>query len=200
MDRSDWLDEIHFISDAAVSNRVLVILDFDVAIQETYLLPSLHTWLASLPPSSTNRIVLAPSTESMRDVSPRVVEFATVLELDTRWAEGIEKAAAELDSAGVEDWAARLPVSANKFQTTRNREHETHIRQLALNCGSEIPAEVACRFVSITTGLSEHVSHSRSVEIASAASLLPWIRLDRGEGMARILEEALRTTIGGVGG
>jgi DNA-binding transcriptional MerR regulator len=193
----DWKDSLDFISGAAQAARVLVIHDFEVAMQDTYLIPPLRSWLSSIRAESRNRVILTPAVASMDEVSPRVLECSILMPHDTSFFLELERLLVGLQAKHEDSWRTNSPAAALAFVESFNREYEQQLRQLASNCGAELPIEVAARFVSVSDGLGQLMGQQESARIASEVSLLPWLRSSRGEGAARIVEETLRTAFGG---
>ena len=74
---SDWKDGLAFLNEDSGVPRTLVIEDFDVALQEAYLVPPLIAWLTSIGANCANRVVLVPSKSDLMAVSPRVLELTS---------------------------------------------------------------------------------------------------------------------------
>jgi len=81
---SDWEDALKFVSDDSSNRRILVISDFDVAIQEAYLIPGLISFLNSTP-NASNRILLVPSKLDKTAVCQRLWEFCVHFDVADTW-------------------------------------------------------------------------------------------------------------------
>jgi len=197
IDGRDWKDSLDFISGAAEAARVLVLHDFEVALQDAYLIPALRSWSSSIPVESRNRVILVPAAASMNDVSPRVLEFSILFSDDTSFLSELDRLAVRFQDKHEDVWRTTSPADALQYVESLNREYEQQLRQLASNCGVDVPVDVAARFVSISAGLAQVLGSQESTRVASEVALLPWLRLARGEGAARLIEETLRTAVGG---
>lgn len=194
--RSEWKDALDFVSDATQGPRVLEIHDFDVALQEAYLVPALREWLGSGAVGFSNRIFLFASTDGMENVSRRVLECGIVMPRDAVLVELLQRLGSEIDAKHLDYWSEAQSVDPLVYMESPNRQFEEQIRLLASNSGADVPRDVAAQFVNVASGLARRVGEQHGAQLASEVTLLQWLRLCRGDGAARIFEETLRTVYG----
>jgi hypothetical protein len=197
IDAADWRDAITFISDFSSSPRTCVLLDFDVALQDSYLVPTLRSWIASIPRFCRHRLILVPADASLEALAPRSMECSLLMSDSADFLALLNRAAPR---AGIdrlpEAWSdspAGYPLS---FDEVSYRNSEDEVRRVVENMGTGLPPQVATRFASILHGLDRLVAEQHALQLASECTLLPWYRCVRGEGAARVLADALRPGYG----
>jgi hypothetical protein len=196
LDASDWREAVSFLSDFDAPTRVCILLDFDVALQEAYLMPTIRTWLASVPRSCMHRLILVPADASLEAVSPRVLEFGVLIGGSTDFLTAIDRAT----RATADEFSKRLSNIAGtdllSFEEAIQRNREDEIRRLVENMDAELPAQIATRFISLQSGLQKYVSAADAAHMASECTLLPWYRRVRGDGASRLLAGTLMSIYG----
>ncbi|MEI6872425.1 MAG: hypothetical protein WCL08_09105, partial [Verrucomicrobiota bacterium] len=192
LDEADWKESLSFIREDGPAPRLLVLSDFDVALQEAYLIPALINWTITLPPNCANRVLLVPSGSSAGLISPRVFELASVISHDSdsvrdlrRIGEGVVHLPPTLDTE-------QASASLVRYIHSRNMVSEDQLRQYAVNFGVELPARVLEQFVSLYDGLRASLRSRDASQIAQQTCLDSWVETARGETVARTLQEALR--------
>lgn len=196
VEAQDWRDSIAFISDYSASARVLVLMDFDVGLQEAYLLPTLRTWIASTPRQCEHRLVLVPSDPSFEGVSPRVLEACVANTSASEFIAEVERIARGADADLSARWRQTTPSRPFTFEETSSSELELQVRKLFENLGTTMPPTLARQFISVMHGIGDFIGDSAAARIASECTLLPWYRRARGEGASRVLGETLRSIYG----
>jgi hypothetical protein len=192
----DWRESIAFMSDYNARARALVLMDFDVGLQEAYLLPTLRTWIASIPRVCEHRLVLTPASQSLDGVSPRVLEASLSVTSSPELIAQIERLAATPDHDLAPRWRQTAPSHPLAYEETSNNERELEVRKLFENLGTTIAAALARQFISLMQGIQDFVGESGAAAIASECTLLPWFRRTRGEGATRLLKETLISIYG----
>lgn len=184
----DWKIAYDFISIDSINPRILVISDFDVAIQEIYLIPALSSFITS---GNNNRIILVPSASELKDISEKVLELSVVLDIDSflftessrfsnLFEEELEKIPTELNAA-----------EFFKYFEINNLEFERELRRLSLNAGAILPSRLAERFISIFSALNS-LDRGVAWRIASDLVLMPWVESSRSLAFRRLFEETLK--------
>jgi hypothetical protein len=193
----DWKEGLDFVSEDVGAPRFLLISEFDVALQEAYLVPSLIAWMLNASPLSANRIVLVPADSELVSVSPRVLELATVLTRNAAYIGDMQRLGNTIvDSPPTLDLlqsgATILGYSSSKKVST-----EDDLRQYAANYGVVIPQRILENFASVYEGLRAFLGARDAAYVARDSTLLPWVKIARGDAVMRTLQEALRTALDG---
>jgi hypothetical protein len=194
VDSADWKEHLEFLTPQADSPRLLVLTDFDIAIQETYLIPPMLAWSEGCPPNS-NRLLLVPSGSDAGTTIPRVYEASVVLPSSLEYAR-------ELSRIG--DSIVDLPPTLDVVQSTaeilsfshsRNSASEDQLRQYANNYGVALPRRVVENFTNLYDGLRASVSARDAGYLTLQAALDPWLECARGATVAATLQAALRSVL-----
>jgi hypothetical protein len=191
---ADWKEALAFIIEDTNVPRVLVVLDFDVALQEAYLVPALTAWVSSVQIRCSNRIVLIPSDVDLTEVSPRVLEFATVLTRNAPYLPELDRLGEMMDRPMILD----VPQTASGvmgYARAASISTEDELRRIAVNCGASIPTRVLENFVTLYDGLRGALGSRDAGRIAEHAALLPWIERARGETVSRAVSAALKMVL-----
>ena len=188
---ADWKSGLTYLSEDDLIPRVLVISEFDVAIQETYLVPAMISWVTNVSPLSANRIVLVPSDSELGLVSPRVFEVATLLTQHVGFAKALEKLSGTMKDLPPTLELKQSGAAVIGFERSQNAAAETQLYRYLSNLGVPIPTRLAERFVSLFEGLRKFLSARDASFVAQQGMLLPWVRASRGETVARSLQDAL---------
>lgn len=196
VEAQDWQESITFISEFNSSARVLVLMDFDVGIQEAYLLPTLRTWIANILARPEHRIILVTSSPSFEGVSPRVLEASLSLANPPEFIGDIERLARSADDKLADRWRETAPARPLAYQETLNSEFEQQLKKIFENFGATISPALSRQFINLKHGVQNLVGESDAAAIAGECSLLPWYRRTRGEGAGRVLKETLRSIFG----
>lgn len=191
-----WSEHLSFISNEEPAPRVLVLIDFDVAIQETYLLPSILSWISQVRVSSHNRIVLVPSDSALSLVSDRILELGFVLTSNGEVVDEIQRSTVSSKFASASSSGQALPKDFLKCSPIANPTFEVDMQKVALNDGIRIPSRLLEHFVSVYSSLIQRFPDDVSGRIAAAGSLLPWVAQVRGQSVARIYQNSLTSIFG----
>jgi hypothetical protein len=186
----DWKAGLEYLSEPDTRPRLLVLSDFDVAIQETYLIPSLLGWISSQSPLSANRIVLVPSNNELAGVSPRVFEVATLLTQDAAFVRGLEKLTITMKDLPPTLELQQSAATIVSYEHLQNVPAERELRRYVSNSGVSLPNSVAENFISLYGGLQSFLSANDAAFVAQSAILLPWVQASRGETVARSVQNA----------
>ena len=183
---ADWKDDLAFISQGASAPRLLFIHEFDVALQESYLVPPLLKWMLDLSPACSHRVVVVPSNSDASTISTRVMELASLMTSDALHIKEISR------------YRVRAPQSAQhssntllSYTTSTNRGPEDQVHKLLGNRDVEVPRRVAQSFVSLYDGLRSLMDFGDAMYVAQEATLLPWIERARGELTASKVRDVL---------
>jgi hypothetical protein len=189
---SDWKDALGFISEDVGVPRVLVVMDFDVGLQETYLVPALTGWASGSGPQSGNRVVLVPSDSELAAVSPRVFELATLATHSAPYVRDLKRLGGAISDTPSTLELPQAAATIIGYTRSKNVPYEDHLRQYATNYGVSVPPRVLENFVSLYEGLRSSLSARDAGYIAQEASLIPWVECACGEAVSRTLQEALK--------
>jgi hypothetical protein len=187
----NWKDGFEFISMTDPSPRCLIIKDFDVALQECYLIPGLIQWLAT-DESILNKVVLVPAHNNLAQVSFRLLEFGLLLPLTQQ---EISTFANRLEDLG--------PLPNEIFPSALTRrdfikvDDEEDLRRLAKNEGIDLPQQLLRLFVTLRRNLIGVVGEGLAPSLALQLSVSKWIRLKRGEALSRAFDERFQLFFGG---
>jgi hypothetical protein len=193
---ADWAESLAFISEPRDSARVLYFADFDVGLQEAYLIPGLVQWLDTQPPASRNRVVLCPSASTLTSVSRRVMELAMILPRDLMLGGQFNFSVRDLDK-----WSRRFasaPASSlMKIADAPKIDEDEQVVRVGQASGTMFPLRLRSRFVSAYQGLREVLDPSPASELAARVTLLPWVKATHGDSVASLLTENLRFAFSG---
>jgi hypothetical protein len=193
----DWKEGLAFLSEPDVTPRLLVLLDFDVGIQETYLVPAVLGWMTNPAAPSANRIVLVPASRELSAVSPRVFEFALLLAQDTSYVQDMEKYANTIKDTPPTMDLKQTAASLLSYERLQDSAAERQLGRYVGNSGVSLPTAVAENFISLYEGLQSFLSATDSALVAQAAVLLPWVRASRGETVAKAVQNAFSALYAG---
>jgi hypothetical protein len=188
----DWKEGLAFISEDVGIPRVLLITDFDVALQETSLVPPLIAWALAVSPTCANRVVLVPTDSELSSVSPRILELATVLTQNAPYIQDLTRLCAAIthSSPTLED--TQSGASFLGYLRSKNAASDTQLVKYARNYGVSLPSRVVENFISLDDGLLALLGARDARYVAQEAALMPWVERARGEAVSRILREALQ--------
>lgn len=176
--------------------KVLVINDFDVALQEAYLVPPLREWATSKS-GILNKVILVPSKPFLADVSPRVLEMATVFDASTSLLKEVERQwEPKLDLAKLIAFLGPSRESGLFTKSTTNPNQEEDLRKLAGNSSITLPNGLLNLFSRLYYQIKHFAEHEVAFKLALQLSVLPWIRLKYGENHRRIFEERTNDILG----
>jgi hypothetical protein len=189
---ADWKESIAFISVDDGVPKLLIIEDFDVAIQEAYLVPALVSWQSSISDQCANRVLLVPSDVELKSVSPRILEFATLLTHDAVHIRDLQRLASTIADSPPTLEMVHAAATIVGYCRTKNVSAEDQLRRYAANCGVSLPARLTENFVSVFDGLRAFLRARDAGYVAQQATLMPWVEHARGEAVSRTLDEALK--------
>jgi len=189
---ADWKESISFISVDDGVPKLLIIEDFDVALQEAYLVPALIGWQSSVNDRCANRVLLVPSDVELKSVSPRIFELATLLIHDAEHVRDLERLASTISHSPPTLEIAHAAATVVGYSRTTNVSSEDQLRRYAANYGVSLPSRLVANFVSTFDGLRAFLRARDAGYVAQQAILMPWIEHARGETVARTLDEALK--------
>jgi chaperonin cofactor prefoldin len=193
----DWKEGLAFLAEPDATPRLLVLLDFDVGIQETYLVPAVLGWMTNPTAPSSNRIVLVPANRELTAVSPRVLEFALLLAQDTSYVQDMERFANAIKDTPPTMDLKQTAASLVSYERLQDAAAERELRRYVSNSGVSLPTAVAENFISLYEGLQSFLSATDSALVAQAAVLLPWVRASRGETVAKAVQNAFNALYAG---
>lgn len=193
---SDWKDGLTFVTEIVDASRVLIIDDFDVALQETYLVPALIAWLTAAPSTCTSRVVLVPSGSEFSSISPRVLELATLLTDAVPYIRDLKRLGATISDSPPTLEYPQSGTGVLSYMRTKSVSSEEELRRYARNYGVALPPRLIQSFVSLDEGLQAFLSIRDARAVAQEATLMPWIERARGESLARIFREAMQVLNG----
>lgn len=189
---TDWKESIAFISVDDGVPKLLIIEDFDVAIQEAYLVPALIGWQSSIGNQCANRVLLIPSDAELRSVSPRILELATLVTHDAVHVRDLGRLASTITDSPPTLEMVHASATVVGYSRTKNVSAEDQLRRYAANCGVSLPARLAENFVSVFDGLRAFLNARDAGYVAKEAILMPWVEHAKGEAVSRTFSEALK--------
>lgn len=191
---TDWTEAYEFISVPSKTPRLLIISDFDVGIQEAYLVPSLRNLLNS-EFNRCNRVILVPSKSDCSAVSDRLLEFCIHFELESAWFEGLGKLRDKLNRKyeGFPPEGDVLEVFG--FLENANLDYEKDLKKLASNTGVILPPVLVSQFTNLHAGLA--ALGDQAWQISSEIALLPWVQAVKGDNFKKIFDETLKASLTG---
>ena len=184
---ADWKDDLAYLQQSGTRPRLLLIENFDAALQDAYLFPPLLAWLQSIADTSASRVVLVPSVDDLSDVSPRIHEIATCLAHQPshrawpQFDEGRMKAPPEVQSA----------ADLVKFVRATNSSGERELSQYLYNQKISLPLRLIQGFVNLYDGLRLLLPSREARVIAQDATLIPWGERALGVTQLTVLRNAL---------
>jgi hypothetical protein len=187
----DWKEGLAFISEDVGIPRVLLITDFDVALQETSLVAPLIAWALAASPTCANRVVLVPSDPELSSVSPRILELATLLTRNAPYIQDLTRLGATITHASSPPEDTQSSASLIGNLRSKNAASEEQLGKYARKYGVSLPPRVVENFISLDDGLLALLGGREARYVALEAALMPWVERARGEAVSRILREAL---------
>jgi hypothetical protein len=189
----DWKVGIDFLSDPEAPPRLLVLTDFDVAIQESYLVPVLKAWLLRQNSSCANRIALVPSNVELDDVSPKIFEVATLITQDASYLREMDKFTGRIKEPLVSPLVSQPSSAVFSSERIRNATAEQELRRYVWTAGVVLSSAITERFICLYEALQALLSPVDAASIAQSAVLLPWVRAHRGATVATSVQNAFTT-------
>ena len=103
----------------------------------------------------------------------------------------------DLDSTAL-DHVIESPVPRDLLRHTVmcNPEFERQMSAVAQNIGIAFPARLLENFISVYSLLKSNLPENMSALLATTGTLMPWVLRVRGEGVARVFEEATKVMFG----
>lgn len=196
--KKDMEAEFKFLTDASSASKVLVVSDFDVALQELYLIPFLIEWMND-EASNFNKIILVPSTSSLNRINTRVLELGWIFE----WKDDLQKSIAInvddcLEKFEKSNFAAQNSFELFRYQSSNNILFQSDLAKISLNEGVLLPPALMTQFMNIQIGLKSILSEGDSGKAAISFCIIPWLKRSRGDAICRIFEERFRIVFGGI--
>jgi hypothetical protein len=192
-----WAEHFSFISEREAAPRLLVLLDFDVSIQEAFVLPELLRWLSNIGHGSQNKVVLVPSVSDLSQVSSRILEIGVTLISTNPLFQELQKIATVPTALKSEMNNSGNPQDFFKYSPKFNLELEAHIRNIGQNCGIQLPSRLVENFIGLQFHLTQDLPEDLSGRIAANLTLMPWMLMTKGESLSRIFRSSLSTMFGG---
>lgn len=191
-------NELRSLSKSSANPHILVISDFDVALQEVYLVPFLVDWLQSNS-SNVSKVILVPSTSNIGRINPRILELGWLFD----WLQFLE----QITQFNADECLLKFeksPLSGengsalfrHKFST--NLSFESDLAKIGFNEGVILPPSLMSQFMNVHIGLMDILSYGDSGKAALSLCLVPWLKRTRGEAVCRIFEERIRAVFGGI--
>jgi len=193
---SDWREAFNFIAHTDGNARGLVINDFDVGIQEAYLVPTLIEWQSAVHENSVSRIFLVASSRDSPSVSPRVLELATYVPSESDFHKELDRICPSTDSVATDSLVEKVGHDLSNFVVHTNYKYQEEISKMAEISGFELPERLAANFVNMYSGLAGVIPPSGATLLAASLSLLPWIHETRGESSRRAFHDRLKIVFG----
>lgn len=187
MGEADWKDDLAYLQQERSGPRLLIIENFDSALQDAYLVPPLLAWLASVAETSANRVALIPSVDDLSDVSPRILEISTCLGHKAphlgwpQFDEGRMKS--HLQAHSVADLV--------KFVRSTDPSGERGLSQFLSNQKVVLPSRLMRGFVNVYDGLRALLPPREARLIAQDTTLIPWGERVFGATQLTLLSNAL---------
>jgi len=188
----DWKEGLAFISEDVGMPRILFIVDFDVALQETSLVPPLIAWALAASPTCANRVVLVPSDSELSSVSPRILELATLLTHNAPYIQDLARLGGAVKQSSPKLEVTQSGASLLGYLRSKCAASEEQMCKYARNFGVSLPPRVVENFISLDDSLLALLDGRDARYIAREAALMPWVERARGEAVSRILREALQ--------
>lgn len=185
-----WSADLDWMTGDAATPKAMVLCDFDVPLQECYLVPALVEWRAKLN-SSKSKIFLVRSSAA-NQVFPRLFELG--LELPS------------LDEFEISD-VVSTPVSTDLLHsllssgfshiepTQEAKAHEEHLRILGRNNGFRLTPDLTSGFSRLLTLLGPAVGQETAFQIALDMTVLNWVENVAGKARKQVFEERLNSIL-----
>lgn len=191
-----WSAQYRFISEKSERPRILVLKDFDCALQELYLIPKLLEW-GSNDASKKNRIILSLSEPKFDFVSKRTLELGIPIQFTNDAFIDMRSIAGEVGTGRLTSLVADTDL-AKVFENVGSTDprFESNLRTLLENDGLSIPSSVAGTFTKLVAALSRFFHPDLAPRIAIQILVHPWICKVRGAHAGRMLDERMRVIFG----
>jgi len=167
---ADWRDDLAYLQHEPSRPRLLIIENFDAALQDAYLVPALLAWLTSLAETSLSRVALVPSSDDLSDVTSRVLEISTCLAYKAPhlgWPQFDEKRLkARLQ--------ARVAADLVKFIRSTDSASERGLSQYLHNKSISLPVRLTRNFANVYDGIRALLPPQEARVVAQDTTLIPW--------------------------
>ncbi len=197
---SDWQGDLSFLTENHSKHRLLILCDFEVPLQEAYLMPALVKW--STQNQNTNDKIILIQSSAANPVSNRLFEFGIQIpKIDHEFPESLSSKANNLIDAPA---IAKLLTNGLGLlpRTDGNVNHENSIRQLAKNSDLAIHPSVLTTFSRLQNFFEMVLTNEAAFDLALSLSVLRWIEKTAGAIRMQIFEERIYAILeaGGVNG
>ena len=190
-----WLDSSHcekafeFFIDSEGSDKIIVIQDFDIPLQELYLIPALVAWRVRNP-NSQNRVILVKSGD-YNPIATRLFNLAALMpSLDFKFSEHLDgKGFSKLPDNAIESMLTQGLIVPKK-ESFQNAIEET-INAIARSSDLSVSPGVISTFSLLVTNLKLAIDEDVAFRIAMRLTILNWIEKTSGEVRMRLLEERI---------
>jgi len=191
-----WSTQYRFISENSERPRVLVMKDFDCALQELYLNPKLLEW-GSTEASKKNRIILSLSEPKLDFISKRTLELGIPIQFANDALIEMRSIAGEVEIGRLTSLVVDTDL-AKVFENVGSTDprFEANLRTLLENDGLNIPSTMADTFTKLVATLSRFFHPDLAPRIAIQILVHPWICKVRGAHAGRMLDERMRVIFG----
>lgn len=193
---ADWIDVQEFAAEKKAKPSLLVVLDFDVALQDTYLVPALSTLRATLQTESAHRILLVPSDTRLRSVAPRVFEFASFIPHDAPYIRDLGRIGGTILDAPPTLELSRTAAALLGHVNANLPSVEDELRRYVENVGVYLPTRVLENYINVYEGLRTSLSMRDAGLVSRESTLLPWVERARGPSLSRVVRDALESLEG----
>lgn len=196
----DWEKDIQFVEQNSSRPRVLIIHNFDAAVQESYLLPFLIRWFYS-ESSHDTKIFLIPSESNTAQICKKVFEMAIMLDFDSTFINMITTQGRVIDTkVNIAD-ISKENMANILFADQDVKERNTHEKELKVITSAEYhPTYLISNFVNIEqslTSIGDAYTHSNdALYIAAWLTIFPWGAESKGDIDRKLYEGRLKSIFG----
>ena len=164
----------------------LIVQDFDVGVQEVYLVPELLS-LRGKAQSNLIFVFLIPSESNLNSTSPRILELAPFVDQIFEQQHKNYVIQKKVFSGLAHEFLASNPGSDHKKQKD--------LSDLSQNMGLNIPPQVGDTFGRCYSSLQQIMRHHDAMDLALKMTIMPWLELKKGLPFRRTLEERISPLI-----
>lgn len=189
--------DLDWTIDGSAQPRALVLCDFDIPLQDCYLVPALVQWRAKFE-SPISKVFLVRASRA-NPIAPRLFDLGVeVAPFDL--IESTEAAASSVNTDLVRSF---FSAGLSLIEPTQEAKvHEEQLRLLARNNGFRLPHELSISFSRLFTLLASLIGQETAFQTALDLTIFNWVKNVAGKERKHIFEERLNSILvaGGVNG
>ena len=187
----DWVNDVRSLEGNNSKINFIVIRDFDIGIQETYLIPVLLRWI-NVKEEKIIKVILVPSGKEQQEINPRLIGMSSNIDFSHETVESLILFGSSINSESNIKRVLEKRVD-EFFSPTKyiNIEFERQIQNLVKDY--ELPKQVLSNFVGLYEYCNQYSNSDRNISFAARFTIYPWLNHTHGEIAKRRTEEYINS-------